>query len=451
MKVLLSLLLAGAVLVSANLDHFKVDELSSSFKAYELTISEGCDSEINSCIAEQHTDARACVEQWREHSGKYIDECHQDTEIAELSKTWQESSFHWHKAVDSCLQGKEPPTEAAEATMFLVFLKRKKRSSHSGHEHHGQDNSMGHEQCFKRIEEKAAVCNTKVAECAALAKCWGLGDAPSTETANELTWFQHIKQLRETTKTGMAAYKTKMMACVSQKRADDMNSLLKDSDMTALSSQFRLFNMSSSNCNPELWECIASLHQRALMCARLQQAENERSDKYEECAANEDIKQARKDWEKASGKWHKTLDMCLAGEAVPAEEEEAGFFLFRRKRSTEEEAPGPSHPHRHPQYRGHGPRVFANAAECWRDVGAHRRDCAMKAKECTEYAVCSGVEGTEVPEGKQEWFDRSKQLRERQTQTLTDYEKKLHDCLGTAEPAKAMEMNAEKKMNEETW
>jgi len=186
------------------------------------------------------------------------------------------------------------------------------------------------------------------------------------------------------------------------------------------------------------------------MCAQLQQKENERSDKYEECKANEDVKQAREAWEKASGKWHKALDKCMAGEGIPEGEEEQESAFFRRKRSVDEA--GSSHPHRHGAHmRGHGPRVFTNAAECWRDVNTHRRDCSSKAKECPQYAACSGMEGIEVPDGKQQWFDYSKRLRDEQTQTLHDYEKKLHECLGTPDPAQAMERNAEKQMNEETW
>jgi hypothetical protein len=283
-----------------------------------------------------------------------------------------------------------------------------------------------------------------------------MGDAPNADSANDVTWFEHIKELRATSKSSRDAYEAKIMACVAKKRAEDMNSMLKDSNMAKLSSEFKLFNISSSDCNPDLWECIASLHERAVMCARLQQTENERSDKYDECSANEDIIRARKDWEKASGKWHKALDMCMAGDAVPEEEEADAFvYLLRRKRNSEPhkpaENPGPAHPHRHTSHmRGHGPRVFENAAECWRDVVAHRRDCSSKALECPEYAVCSGMEGVEVPEGKQAWFDRSKELREKQKQTMHDYEKKLHECLGNPEPARAMEANAEKHMNEET-
>ncbi len=61
------------------------------------------------------------------------------------------------------------------------------------------------------------------------------------------------------------------------------------------------------------------------------------------------------------------------------------------------------------------------------------------------------MEGAVVPEGKQAWFDRSKQLRDKKKQALTDYEKKLHDCLGTPVPMKAMEANAEHRMSDSTW
>jgi len=448
MTLLWCLFFIGVISVSADLDYFKNDDLGVSFKSYEVKIPEGCDADINSCFAEHHTAAKFCVDQWKNHCGQYFDQCNEDPEMAQMSKTWQEASFHWHKAVENCLEGRAPPAEAASSSMFLAFLKRKKRSSHSGQGHHNTEANLAPKECFKRVNEKAEVCNAKIEECAPLARCWGLGNAPTGVSANAVTWFEHIKELRATTENSMKAFKTRIMECVRQKRSDEMKIMLKDFDMNALSSGMRHYNFSSSTCHPNIWQCTGSLHERALMCTRLQQTENEKSEKYIECMANDNIKQARSNWEKASGRWHKGLDLCMAGEAVPAEEEADTFFL-RRKRSIEDEDEEveTAHPRRHHRdashLRGHGPRVFANAAECWRDVATHRVDCETKAKKCTEYVVCSGMQGTQIPDDRQAWFDYSKQLRQRQKQTMEEYEKKLHDCLGTPIPARAVEENAE--------
>jgi hypothetical protein len=186
--------------LSETMPHFETEGLSSQFQRYQLPSESQCDAEVGACVACGHRIAEKCMELWMaSDEGDQLRACESDDEgVVEADRAWQRASSKYHRHMQQCLKGEDPPTE--EHVVFgglFSLLKRKKRhaSGSSGSSEECLEDYEDHNACWAALHTNHQECGAKIVACPAFARCTGRGDEPTDATHKR--WYDIMKQCRE--------------------------------------------------------------------------------------------------------------------------------------------------------------------------------------------------------------------------------------------------------------
>jgi len=166
-------------------------------------------------------------------------------------------------------------------------------------------------------------------------------------------------------------------------------------DVSQLSDGFRRYEV--TGCPTEVNTCLREMHESVKVC--VEKWKQQAGARFEHCITNDPVvKNASRDWQIPSQKWHKAMDQCLQGNEAPSQEslqslavESAAMAYYsRRKRDA------PSND---------------DVTACWRTARQKKDECKQKAIQCTQFAHCYGEGAEPSAESAKRWYDYVKRLR----------------------------------------
>jgi len=189
-----------------DLPYFDKTQLSETFRRYEVT---GCSGEVNNCLKDIHQSVSRCATLWKQQAGDRYTHCiTTDQVVVNASRDFQRPSQKWHKAMDDCLSGNNPPSVealqsvAVEAAVMAYFSRRKRDTPTA-------DDVTA---CWREVRQKYTQCKQKAAQCTEFAHCYGEGPEPSDENAKR--WYNYVKKIREETKAKARNFTMHMGHCL---------------------------------------------------------------------------------------------------------------------------------------------------------------------------------------------------------------------------------------------
>jgi hypothetical protein len=206
-------------LIEKHLPAYKMDELTDNMKSYQPYEGTQCHEKVWSCIEHVHGHAKMCAMQAEKEYPEQLAACRQQEGYEDINKAWMEASFKYHKLIDQCLSGEDPPSDDDDKFMLLYRKKRNAGEHGHGHKHGGHsemkfDNSK---KCWEALKNHQKKCMRKAATCPKLAACMGIGDAPTNE--NLLAWYNVVKEVKDEKTVKVTQYIARLAGCVGEEEA----------------------------------------------------------------------------------------------------------------------------------------------------------------------------------------------------------------------------------------
>jgi hypothetical protein len=210
--------------IEEHLPHFDLDEFTDDFVNYDV-VPDTCSDISKSCVESGHDQARRCITMFYDEKGSQIAECKAQMETDENGETkhdkWQKMSFEYHKNIQSCLAGEDPPVLTDEE-IFRIFKRDTEDESESDENGcpaeidfstEGFDNGKACFDAFKANKVKCAKCVAQDEGCADYAACTGRGrTAPSNDRL--AGWKRAQSKLARQKRKAIKEAKKELFLCI---------------------------------------------------------------------------------------------------------------------------------------------------------------------------------------------------------------------------------------------
>jgi hypothetical protein len=204
-------------LLEKHLPAYKMAELSDNMKSYQPYEGMQCHEKVWSCIEHVHGHAKMCVMQAQKEYPEELAACKQQDGYEESDSAWMTASFKYHKLIDQCLSGEEPPADDDDKFMLLFRKKRNAPGHGHGHSYHHEMKFDTSKKCWEELKKHEKKCMRKAATCPKLAACMGIGDAPTNE--NLLAWYNVMKEVKDDKTAKVTQHIARLAACVGEEEA----------------------------------------------------------------------------------------------------------------------------------------------------------------------------------------------------------------------------------------
>jgi hypothetical protein len=205
-----------------------------------------------------------------------------------------------------------------------------------------------------------------------------------------------------------------------------------------LNTEFRNFQL--EGCSNEVDQCLKTVHDKAKTCVTTFKT----NPKVDSCLNRDDIKERHKTFQEASFKWHKSLDLCLAGnecEDCPStiqndqpaydNDDNDDFESFREKRMVHGRD-GRDSSESNEGSDSESEQLKKSVSKCWKGVKKAKKECMKQATRCQPFAQCYGEGARPTDARLAAWYDSIKTQRDSTERTGKENLKLMLSCIATA-------------------